>query len=167
MTPGRIGAVVGHRAQRLPLPPQQARVRALEQAPVGVGEHRLAGAVGRRALAQGGEPLEVGTLATREAAGIGHVGDPGHHGRLARRRRAHQHGELAVLAELDAREPAAVERARSRSTRARNAASASGATPCSPHAAEKRAQWRSTARTRPSTTSHESAASSAVIRARR
>ncbi len=47
-----------------------------------------------------------------------------------------------------------------RSTSARNACVST------PQAAEKRAQWRSSALTRPSTTSHESAASSSVICAR-
>jgi hypothetical protein len=60
------------------------------------------------AARSGGEPFEVGTLAARGPTGIGHVGDPGHDGRLARRRRAHQNVELAVLAKLDARKPAAV-----------------------------------------------------------
>src|SRR6185295_16970622 len=36
--------------------------------------------------------------------------DPGHYGRLARRRGAHEHGKLAVRAQLDAREPAALTR---------------------------------------------------------
>src|SRR5206468_11018748 len=71
-----------------------------------VGQDRLAGAVRRRALAQRGEPLEVGALVPRLTAGIGHVGEPGHHGRLARRRRAHLDSKLTVLAQLDARKPA-------------------------------------------------------------
>src|SRR4051812_3858466 len=99
--------VVGDGPERVVLPPQEARVRALEQAALAVGEQRLAGAVAGRLGAQGAEPLEVRPLAPGRAAGGRAVEDPCHRLGLARRRGAHVHVQRAVRAQLDAREPAA------------------------------------------------------------
>ena len=99
--------VVGHRAEGVVLPPQQARVGALEQAAVRVGDHRLARAVARGGRAERAQPFEVGALAPRRAAGVGPVRDPrddlGRPGRGGPDREA----DLAAGTRLDAREPAA------------------------------------------------------------
>ena len=106
--PGQDRRVVGHRAQRPPshhsrlvYAPSSRRPSASAST---ASPAPCAAARSRRAASRS----RSGPLRRGSAARIGHVGDPGHDGRLARRRRAHREGELAVRAQLDTREPAAV-----------------------------------------------------------